>query len=179
MAIQKLQPSYKFNEEHLKQLRQIAPEAFNDNILDFNTLYELLSDTITDDIEIDDETYGLLWPGKTKAKRTAHIPPLGTIVPNDKSSFNSSDSKNILIEGDNLECLKLLKKAYGGAIKLIYIDPPYNTGTDLVYDDDFSESQLEHLKRTGKIDESGKLLTTNSKSDGRFHSKWLSMIYQE
>jgi adenine-specific DNA-methyltransferase len=177
MAIAKLQPSYKFNEEQLKQLRQIAPEAFMDNILDFNALYEALSDTIVDDIEVDDETYGLLWPGKTKAKRIAHIPPFGTIVPNAENSFNSSSSSNILIEGDNLECLKLLKKSYGGAITLIYIDPPYNTGTDLIYDDDFSESHQEHLQRTGKIDEAGKLLTTNSKSDGRFHSKWLSMIY--
>ena len=171
MAIQKIQPSYKFNEEQLKQLRQIAPEAFKDNILDFNTLYEALAEIIGDD-DFDTEHYGLNWPGKRKAKIALSKSARLTLSPN-----VISDSKNIFIEGENLEVLKALKKSYAGQIKVIYIDPPYNTGKDFIYDDDFTETIDEFLARTGQIDAEGKKTTTNTKSDGRFHSKWLSFMY--
>ncbi len=176
MAIQKIQPSYKFNEEQLKQLRQIAPEAFKDNILDFNTLYEALSDFLEED-DFRTEHFGLMWPGKTDAKRTTAIPARGSLAPSIGIGINEEYSKNIFIEGDNLEVLKLLQKSYTDSVKLIYIDPPYNTGNDFIYEDDFSESLSDYLYRTNQIDDIGRRLTTNTKADGRFHSKWLSMMY--
>jgi adenine-specific DNA-methyltransferase len=172
----KLTAKYKLNEEQLKQLKQIVPEAFKDNELDFNTLYEVLSDSIDDD-EADIEQFGFSWPGKRDAKRAAAIPPLGTLVPVPGDGIDEETTRNIYIEGDNLEVLKIIKKAYTGRIKMIYIDPPYNTGNDLIYLDDFSESVESYQRRTGQIDENNMKTTTNSKADGRFHSKWCSMIY--
>ncbi|MDW7682019.1 MAG: DNA methyltransferase [bacterium] len=93
----------------------------------------------------------------------------------DSDGYN--DSHNIFIEGENLEVLKILQKAYAGKIKMIYIDPSYNTGNDFVYDDNFTEPLQEYLRRTGQVDEEGQPLTTNKRADGRFHSKWLSMMY--
>jgi len=176
MAIEKLQPSYKFNEEQLKQLRQIAPEAFMDNILDFNTLYEVLSDSLEED-DFHIEYFGLMWPGKTDARKIAAIPSRGTLFPQFGEGVGETETNNILIEGENLEVLKILRKSYANRVKLIYIDPPYNTGEDFIYDDDFTESLEEYLRRTNQIDEQGRPLTTNTKSDGRFHSKWLSFMY--
>ena len=176
MAIQKLQPSYKFNEEQLKQLRQIAPEAFMDNILDFNTLYEALSDSLADD-DFNTEHFGLMWPGKTDAKKMAAVPSRGSLIPVIGEGINETQTRNIFIEGENLEVLKLLQKSYADRIKLIFIDPPYNTGKDFIYDDDFTESLEEYLRRTGQIDEEGKKYSSNTRADGRFHSKWLSMMY--
>jgi len=173
----KLTASYKLNEEQLKQLKQIVPEAFKDNILDFNSLYEALSDFVEEDENSDLEQFGLSWPGKRQAKRAAAIPPVGTLVPVPGDGVDEETTKNIYIEGDNLEVLKILKKAYTGRVKMIYIDPPYNTGDDFIYPDDFSESVESYLRRTGQIDESGSKMNANLKSDGRFHSKWCSMIY--
>jgi adenine-specific DNA-methyltransferase len=172
----KLTAKYKLNEEQIKQLKQIVPEAFKDNELDFNSLYEALSDFIDDD-EVDIEQFGLSWPGKRAAKRAAAIPPVGTLVPIPGDGVDEETTRNIYIEGDNLEVLKIIKKAYTGRIKMIYIDPPYNTGNDFIYDDNFTESVESFQKRTGQIDESGVRMTTNNRSDGRFHSKWCSMIY--
>lgn len=176
MAIQKIQPSYKFNEEQLKQLRQIAPEAFKDNAVDFNSLYEALADSIEDDT-LDSEHYGLNWPGKRNAKKALTIPPKATLIPLRGVGVNEAYTKNIFIEGENLEVLKLLQKAYGRQVKVIYIDPPYNTGEDFIYDDDFSETLDEYLRRTGQLSETGLKLTTNTKASGRYHSKWLSMMF--
>ncbi|HRG20497.1 MAG TPA: site-specific DNA-methyltransferase [Saprospiraceae bacterium] len=176
MALQKIQPSYKFNEEQLKQLRQIAPEAFKDNILDFNTLYEALADSIGDD-EFETEHYGLNWPGKKDSKKIAAILSKGTLIPFPSDGVEPETSRNIFIEGENLEVIKLLQKSYADRVKMIYIDPPYNTGKDFVYQDNFIEQTDEYLRRTGVIDSEGRTLTTNTKADGRFHSKWLSMMY--
>jgi len=174
----KFSSKYRLNEEQLKQLRQIAPEAFKDNELDFNSLYEALSDfTGDEDNEDDIEQFGLSWPGKRNAKRNAAIPPVGTLVPVPGNGVDEENTRNIYIEGDNLEVLKIIKKAYQGKIKMIYIDPPYNTGNDYIYDDDFSESVESYRKRTGQVDENGLRMNSNSSSDGRFHSKWCSMIY--
>jgi len=176
MAIQKLQPSFKFNEEQLKQLRKIAPDTFRDNILDFNILYDALADTIEEDV-LDTEHFGLSFPGKRNAKKALTIPPRTTLIPVIGLGVNESISKNILIEGENLEVLKLLQKAYGRQAKVIYLDPPYNTGEDFIYDDDFTESLDEYFKRTGQLSETGLKLTTNTKASGRYHSKWLSMMF--
>jgi len=168
---------YKLNEEQLNQLKQIVPEAFKDNILDFNSLYEALSDFTENDENADIEQFGLTWPGKRQAKRAAAIPPVGTLVPVPGDGVDEDTTRNIYIEGDNLEVLKILRKAYTGRIKMIYIDPPYNTGNDFIYDDNFTESVESYQKRTGQVDENGVKMTTNNRSDGRFHSKWCSMIY--
>lgn len=176
MAIQKIQPSYKFNEEQLKQLRLIAPEVFKDNILDFNALYEALADSIEDD-DFQTEHFGISWPGKIAAKKITATPAYGTLSPVSERSYLEESTSNIFIEGENLAVLKVIKKSYANSIKAIYIDPPYNTGSDLIYEDDYSETAEEFLRRIGSIDETGKRLTTNSKADGRYHSKWLSMIY--
>jgi len=173
----KLPAEFKLNEEQLKQLKQIVPEAFKDNILDFNSLYEALSDFLEDDENTDLEQFGLSWPGKRQAKRAATIPPVGTLTPVPGDGVDEETTKNIYIEGDNLEVLKILKKAYTGRIKMIYIDPPYNTGSDFIYDDDFTESVESFQKRIGQLNENNEKMTTNNRSDGRFHSKWCSMIY--
>jgi adenine-specific DNA-methyltransferase len=174
--MEKLTAKYKLNESQLAAIRQIVPEAFKDNELDFNSLYEALSDYIDDD-EPDIEQYGLSWPGKRAAKRAAAIPPIGTLAPVPGDGVDEASTRNIYIEGDNLEVLKIIRKAYTGRIKMIYIDPPYNTGNDFIYPDDFSESVESYQRRTGQVDESGARMTTNNRSDGRFHSKWLSMMF--
>lgn len=176
MAIQKLRPSLKFNEEQLRKLRQITPEAFKDNLLDFNALYEALTDSIDDD-SLENEMFEFSFSGKKNAKKIITIPSEYTLKEIQERGFYPKGANNVFIEGENLEVLKLLQKSYFEKIKLIYIDPPYNTGKDFIYDDDFSESLNEYLKRTGQVDEKGNLLTTNSKADGRYHSKWLSMMY--
>lgn len=185
MPIEKLRPSFSFDEERIKQLKQIAPEAFADNLINWEVLKEALGNYLEDD-EADVEHFGLFWPGKREARRMASIPSKGTLVPvygeglkrdGTPDTDGKNDSRNIFIEGENLEALKILQKSYAGRIKMIYIDPPYNTGKDFIYDDNFTEPLEEYLRRTGQIDEEGKPLTTNKKSDGRFHSKWLSMMY--
>lgn len=186
MAHERIRPEFSFDEEKIKQLKQIAPECFEDGKINFETLRQNLGDWTQDEEDNELEHFGLFWPGKKDARRLASIPPEGTLEPvygeglkadgrPDEDGIN--DSKNIFIEGENLEVLKILQKSYANKIKMIYIDPPYNTGNDFVYDDDFTEPLQEYLRRTGQIDEEGKPMTTNKRSDGRFHSKWLSMIY--
>lgn len=186
MAHERIKPEFLFDEEKIKQLKQIAPECFEDGKLNFETLRQNLGDWAQDEEDGELEHFGLFWPGKKDARRLATIPPEGTLEPVYGEGLKSdgtpdddgvNDSKNIFIEGENLEVLKILQKSYANKIKMIYIDPPYNTGNDFVYDDDFTEPLQEYLRRTGQIDEEGKPLTTNKKSDGRFHSKWLSMMY--
>ncbi|MCU0289821.1 MAG: site-specific DNA-methyltransferase [Acidobacteria bacterium] len=184
MSIEKLRPSFTFNEDRINELKKIAPEAFADGKVNWETLKEALGEYLEDDEG--QEHFGLFWPGKRQARRMAAVPSKGTLVPiygeglkadgtHDSEGIN--DSRNIFIEGENLEVLKILQKAYAGKIKMIYIDPPYNTGNDFVYDDNFTEPLQEYLRRTGQVDEEGQPLTTNKKADGRFHSKWLSMMY--
>lgn len=185
MAHEKLKPSFVFDEEKIEKLKQLAPECFEDGKINFETLKQNLGEWSEEEDE-SLEHFGLFWPGKKLARRAATLPPEGTLEPvfgdglkpdgsSDEDGINPS--KNIFIEGENLEVLKLLQKSYADKIKMIYIDPPYNTGNDFVYDDDFTEPLQEYLRRTGQIDEEGKSLTSNKRSDGRFHSKWLSMMY--
>ncbi len=186
MAHERLKPQYLFDEEKIKQLKQIAPECFEDGKINFETLRQNLGDWAQDEDNPELEHFDLFWPGKKEARKIASIPPEGTLEPvfgeglkadGTPDTDGNNDSKNIFIEGENLEVLKILQKSYAGKIKMIYIDPPYNTGNDFVYDDDFTEPLQEYLRRTGQIDEEGKAMTTNKRSDGRFHSKWLSMMY--
>jgi len=186
MAHEKLRPEFTFDDDKINQLKQIVPECFEDGKINFETLRQNLGDWAQDEDDDTLEHFGLFWPGKKEARKLAAIPSEGTLEPvygeglkpdGTPDTDGNNDSKNIFIEGENLEVLKILQKSYANRIKMIYIDPPYNTGNDFVYDDDFTEPLQEYLRRTGQIDEEGKPLTTNKRSDGRFHSKWLSMMY--
>lgn len=123
------------------------------------------------------ERYGITWPGKSDCFRTIQTPSLGTLRPRRKESVDFDSTGNLIIEGDNLEVLKLLQKSYLSKVKMIYLDPPYNTGNDFIYPDNFSESLHTYLEYTGQVDNEGKKFGTNTEADGRFHSKWLNMMY--
>ena len=161
--------------ENIEQLRQIFPDVFEEGKIDFDKLKQVLGEYVDDE----KERYNFTWNGKGKALRLAQTPTTGTLrpCPEEKESKNWDDTQNLYIEGDNLEVLKLLQKSYHGKIKMIYIDPPYNTGNDFVYPDDFSDS-IENYKRiTGQVDDEGNRLGTNTESNGRYHTDWLNMIY--
>ena len=142
--------------------------------IDFDLLRQELSDHV---VEGPQERYRLDWPGKRAAAFAANAPIAKTLRPVREESVDFDTTKNLFIEGDNLEALKLLQESYLGKVKLIYIDPPYNTGNDFVYNDDFAETKDEYLLRSGQTDESGASLVANPESNGRFHSDWLSMLY--
>lgn len=143
-------------------------------VVDFDLLRQELSDHI---VEGPQERYRLDWPGKRAAAFAANAPIAKTLRPVREDSVDFDTTQNLFIEGDNLEALKLLQESYLGKVKLIYIDPPYNTGNDFVYDDDFAESTAEYLARSGQSLESGERLVANPEANGRFHSDWLSMMY--
>lgn len=174
MPIQKLRPSFTLTEDRLKELQAVVPEAFADGRINWDTLREALGETLEDESQ---EHFGLFWPGKREARRLAALPSKGTLIPQPGAGVDEDSTHNLFIEGDNLEVLKLLQKSYAGRVKMIYIDPPYNTGNDFVYPDDYSEPLEAYLERTGQVDETGQLLTTNSRASGRFHSNWLNMMY--
>lgn len=176
MPIEKLKPSFHFEAERIEQLKQIAPEAFADGKINWETLQEALGEYLEDET-YNAEHFGLFWPGKREARKTASTKSLCSINPNINDSIDFDNTSNVFIEGENLEVLKLIQKSYNGRAKLIYIDPPYNTGHDFVYNDNFQISTFEYLKDVNLIDEKGSPLVANVKSDGRFHSKWLSMMY--
>lgn len=160
--------------EQREALLRLLPDVQTEGgRIDFDRLKLALGDTV----DVGRERYGLAWPGKADCFRTIQAPSLGTLrpAPNESENFNSTE--NLIIEGDNLEVLKLLQKSYLGKIKMIYIDPPYNTGNDFIYPDNYSESLQTYLEYTGQIDAGGRRFGTNTDSDGRFHSKWLNMMY--
>jgi adenine-specific DNA-methyltransferase len=174
MPIEKLRPTFTLTEDRIKELQAVIPEAFADGKINWDTLREALGETLEDETK---EHFGLFWPGKREARRLATLPSKGTLIPQPGEGMNEEKTHNLFIEGDNLEVLKLLQKSYAGRVKLIYIDPPYNTGNDFVYPDDYSEPLDAYLKRTGQVDEAGQMLTTNARASGRYHSNWLNMIY--
>jgi adenine-specific DNA-methyltransferase len=176
MAITKLRPTFTFTQDRLEQLKAVVPEAFADGKVNWETLRETLGDSLEDESP-NAEHFGLFWPGKREARRLAAKPSKGTLVPAPGEGVNEDSTRNLFIEGDNLEVLKLLQKSYAGRVKLIYIDPPYNTGNDFVYKDDFRDPLEDFLRKTGQADEEGNLLTTNTRADGRFHSNWLNMMF--
>ena len=167
----------------LEALKQIAPSAFTEvrgadgeltHKVDFKALRELLGDAILD---ADEECFGFHWVGKQDAKRAAAEPTRQTLRPVVEDSVDWDTTENLYIEGDNLEVLKLLQRGYLGKVKMIYIDPPYNTGRNLIYKNNFSVSEKEFLFNSGIIDEDNNRLVTNTHTNGRFHSDWCSMIY--
>lgn len=159
--------------ENIEKLRRIFPEAFEEGKIDFGKLRQLLGDYV-DDAE---ERYRFTWNGKGRALRLSQTPSLGTLRPCKEDSKDWDTTQNLYIEGDNLEVLKLLQKSYYGKVKMIYIDPPYNTGGDFVYKDDFRDN-IENYKRvTGQVDGEGHKIDTNTESNGRFHTDWLNMMY--
>src|SRR5689334_7054348 len=134
MPSSRLVPEFTFTAERLERLKEVVPEAFADGKVNWEALRESLGNTVETD-EADAEHFGLLWPGKREARRVAVLPSRGTLTPAPAEGVNVRLTKNIFVEGENLEVLKLLQKAYAGRVKLIYIDPPYNTGNDYVYRD--------------------------------------------
>lgn len=172
--IEKIRPTFSLTEDRLNALKQILPEAFSDGHINFETLRELLGDDVEDER---DEHFGLSWTGKREARRLAGLPSKGTLIPVPGEGVDEATTENIFIEGDNLEVLKLLHKSYRGRVKMIYIDPPYNTGNDFIYKDDYREPLESYLERSGQMTDAGELLSSNPKSTGRFHSNWLNMMY--
>lgn len=165
-----------FKTEAAQKLAKLFPEIVADGQIDINVLEELLSPDLE---EVDsNEKYEFTWRGKGNAKRIADIPAHDTTLIADKKCSKGWDTtKNVYIEGDNLEALKLMQKAYSEKIKMIYIDPPYNTGHDFVYKDNYHDSYENYLKETGQLDDEGNVTTTNKESNGRFHTDWLNMVY--
>jgi adenine-specific DNA-methyltransferase len=160
--------------EKQAELLRLFPEIRTEGgKIDFDRLKLALGETV----DVGRERYGLTWPGKADCFKTIQAPSLGTLRPAPDESVNFDTTENLIIEGDNLEVLKLLQKSYLGKIKMIYIDPPYNTGNDFIYPDNFGENLQTYLEYTGQVDSQGRKFGTNSESDGRFHSKWLNMIY--
>lgn len=161
-----------FATEAASQLADLFPEIVADGKINLDTLKTIL------DVDVEDrrERFGLTWPGKREAIRAAQTPTTATLMPDKQNSVNWDTTQNVFIEGDNLEVLKILQKHYFGEIKMIYIDPPYNTGNDFVYSDNYADPIGTYLEMTGQSDDGGKL-STNSESDGRFHSNWLNMMY--
>ena len=161
-------------DEKKARLKELLPEAFSEgDKIDFDRLKRILGETV----DPGKERYGMVWPGKADCFRTIQAPSIGTLRPLSEESINFDTTKNLIIEGDNLEVLKLLQKSYLGKIKMIYIDPPYNTGNDFIYPDNYSESLQTYLEYTGQADSEGRKFGTNPETDGRFHSKWMNMIF--
>lgn len=170
-------------ETNIARIRELFPSCVTEaqsedgNVklaVDFDQLRQELSGTL---IEGGQERYHLNWPGKREALLTANAPIAKTLRPCREESVDFDTTKNLFIEGDNLDALKLLQETYLGQIKLIYIDPPYNTGRDFIYDDDFSEDSESYLIESNQVDSEGGRLVANTEANGRFHSDWLSMIY--
>lgn len=162
-----------FVKENIETLKSLFPTIVKEGKIDWNELQALLGN----DIETEDEYYRLTWAGKSMARKEANKPSTATLRPNKADSKDWDTTQNIFIEGDNLEVLKLLQKSYANKIKMIYIDPPYNTGKDFVYKDNYADNLSNYLAITGQLDDSGKRISTNTESDGRFHSNWLNMMY--
>jgi adenine-specific DNA-methyltransferase len=161
------------NSARLDRLREIFPEAFTEGKIDFDKFQQVLSGDVTEAAE----RYGLTWTGKSEAIKNIQTLTTGTLLPARDESVNFDATENLIIEGDNLEVLKLLQGGYHGRVKMIYIDPPYNTGGDYIYPDNYKEGLADYLKFSGQVSGEGIKLTTNPETDGRYHSKWLTMIY--
>ncbi|WP_151944759.1 site-specific DNA-methyltransferase [Aliarcobacter butzleri] len=160
-------------EQNIEKLKEIFPEVFSEGKIDFSKLEEELG-TFKEDAN---ERYNFTWNGKSEAKKIALTPSTGTLRPCKEESKDWDTTKNLYIEGDNLEVLKLLQKSYHKKVKMIYIDPPYNTGKDFVYKDNFRDNIKNYLEITGQVDSDGNKLSTNSETSGRYHSDWLNMMY--
>lgn len=163
--------------ENVERLKALFPEIVTEGphgaAVNVDVLKALIGDqTVTDA----DEKFGLTWHGKRRARQVALTPSTGTLRPCPEDSVDWDTTQNLMIEGDNLEVLKLLQKSYAGKVKLIYIDPPYNTGKDFVYPDNFQDSIRNYLELTGQL-EGGTKISSNTEASGRFHTDWLNMMY--
>ncbi|WP_292423189.1 site-specific DNA-methyltransferase [Methanoregula sp.] len=165
--------SKSISEEQKEKLRQLFPEVFTEGKID----WERLQLTLGADVETGKERFGLTWRGKAECFRIIQEPSIGTLKPVKGESVDWDTTENLFIEGDNLETLKLLQKSYYGKVKMIYIDPPYNTGNEFIYPDKFSESLDTYLAYTGQVNAEGKKFSTNTETTGRYHSNWLDMMY--
>lgn len=170
-------------QNNIARIRELFPECITEArgddgsirlAVDFDQLKQILSDSV---VEGPQERYRLDWPGKREALLAANAPIAMTLRPCREESVNFDTTRNLYIEGDNLEALKLLQESYLGKVKMIYIDPPYNTGNDFIYDDDFSEDAAAYMERSQQADTSGARMVANTESNGRFHSDWLSMLF--
>jgi adenine-specific DNA-methyltransferase len=159
--------------ENVDQLKTLFPEAFTEGKVDFDTLKQLLGGVV----EEREEKYGLNWHGKRRARQLALTPSTGTLRPCPEDSVDWDTTQNLMIEGDNLEVLKLLQRSYAGKVKMIYIDPPYNTGKDFVYPDDFQDNIKNYQMLTNQVDSDGRKISSNTEASGRFHTDWLNMMY--
>ena len=163
---------------NIAALRALFPELLTEGqdgvAVNLDVLKQLVGDKTVTDAE---EKYGLNWHGKRRARQLALTPSTGTLRPCPEDSVDWDTTQNLMIEGDNLEVLKLLQKSYAGKVKLIYIDPPYNTGKDFVYPDNFQDNIKNYLELTGQTGEGGKKLSSNTEASGRFHTDWLNMMY--
>jgi len=159
--------------EQKKQLKAIFPEVFTEDNIDFAKLKATLGEIIDDR----PERYSFTWAGKREAIQMLQTPSKATLKPERSESVDFDNTQNLFIEGDNLEVLKLLRKSYSGQVKMIYIDPPYNTGNDFIYPDNYTDPLDNYLELTGQKDSEGNLQTSNPETSGRYHSAWLSMMY--
>jgi len=158
---------------NIQTLKAIFPDAFTEGKVDFDALRQLLGDAVDED----EEKYGLNWHGKKKARQIALTPSTGTLRPCPEESVDWDTTQNLFIEGDNLEVLKLLQKSYANKVKMIYIDPPYNTGKEFIYPDNFQDNLDTYLRYTGQKGEGGLKTSSNTESSGRYHTNWLNMMY--
>lgn len=161
--------------ENIEHLKELFPEVFTEGGVNFDTLRQLLGDAKV--LDEGEEKYGLNWHGKKKARQISLTPSTGTLLPCVEDSVDWNATKNLFIEGDNLEVLKLLQKSYANKVKMIYIDPPYNTGKEFVYPDNYKDNLDTYLRYTGQIDEDGIKFSSNTESSGRKHTNWLNMMY--
>jgi adenine-specific DNA-methyltransferase len=160
----------------LEEFKQLFPGVISDGVLDAGRLGELLQTDVSG-LKGGKERFGLMWAGRQKAIEALQAESYAALIPDFENSINWDSAQNVFIEGDNLEVLKLLQNAYNDKIKMIYIDPPYNTGNDFVYKDDFSDPKQHYLEVTGQVDAEGNRLTSNTETSGRKHSNWLTMMY--
>ena len=161
--------------ENIERLKELFPDAFSEGGVNFDVLRQLLGDAKV--LDEGEEKYGLVWHGKKKARQIALTPSTGTLLPCPEESVDWDTTQNLFIEGDNLEVLKLLQKSYANKVKMIYIDPPYNTGKEFIYPDKFQENLDTYLKYTGQVDDEGMKFSSNTESTGRKHTNWLNMMY--
>ena len=159
--------------DNIMQLNNLFPEVFTEGKINFEILKQLLGE-YTDDRE---ERYSFNWNGKSQARMIAQTPSTGTLRPCLADSVDWDSTQNLFIEGDNLEVLKLLQKSYYKKVKMIYLDPPYNTGNEFIYPDKYQDNLSTYLRYTGQVDDEGFKLSTNSETSGRYHTNWLNMMY--
>ncbi len=160
-------------EGNIEKLKALFPEAICEGKVAFDKLKQLLGDYVDDS----KERYNFTWNGKAKALRLSQMPSMGTLRPRKEESKDWDTTQNLYLEGDNLEVLKLLQKSYHNKVKMIYIDPPYNTDGDFVYPDDYSDNLAHYLQTTGQVDDKGNKMGTNNESNGRYHTDWLNLMY--